>query len=532
MGRTLAINEQSKIVKPEHYSWFFPGAPIKVHLDLDVVEHLQEQVRHATAASVECGLLFGSAAHGTVEIHEFERHASNEALKQAITAAKKDGRRAIVGYYRVHREDTLRLGSEDVLLAEEYFRDPQQVILLIQPTDFGPSNASFFFWDEGRLNGDVSFLEFPFDAELLGAVEQQRAAMAQRKALARPVRVEEPAPIPASVPTSPPHRGSFFRRAVWIAGILFVLAAAALTIGLRLYPEKLATLLTTIPPTPPPRATSFMDLQAERQNGDVKLTWNRNSSVISDATSALLSIEDGPVKREIHLDALQVHGGSILYTPISDEVQMQLAVVDPAATAVESVIVVLPATGPARVQPLSSQSASAAPRPQAPASQEPLKPFTAPDAPQVKPQAPVIEEPPALRSAPAAAPAGTDLLNRTLVGSVPQPVASDIAASPAQQSLRVAPVYHPPVALNQVLPSIPAALSRLLLKPTAVQIQVTINEAGKVTQAVALPPLDSRRYLVDGALHAARQWRFKPALRGDQPVPSEMVITFKFERPQ
>ena len=91
-----------------------------------------------------------------------------------------------------------------------------------------------------------------------------------------------------------------------------------------------------------------MGLQAERQNADLKITWNRESASISNATLGVISIKDGDSRRTISLEAAQVRGGSLLYTPVSDEVQMELAVATPAGNATESVLVVLPTMGPAQ----------------------------------------------------------------------------------------------------------------------------------------------------------------------------------------
>jgi len=60
----------------------------------------------------------------------------------------------------------------------------------------------------------------------------------------------------------------------------------------------------------------------------------------------------------------------------------------------------------------------------------------------------------------------------------------------------------------------------------AVQVQITINESGEVTNAQAI---SGHPMLRDGALEAARQWRFKPTELSGKPVKAQGVITFNFD---
>jgi hypothetical protein len=58
---------------------------------------------------------------------------------------------------------------------------------------------------------------------------------------------------------------------------------------------------------------------------------------------------------------------------------------------------------------------------------------------------------------------------------------------------------------------------------------VRIDDAGRVVKAEPMPskePVSSS--LVDAARSAAMLWRFEPARRGNQPVPSDMVLRFQY----
>jgi outer membrane biosynthesis protein TonB len=62
-----------------------------------------------------------------------------------------------------------------------------------------------------------------------------------------------------------------------------------------------------------------------------------------------------------------------------------------------------------------------------------------------------------------------------------------------------------------------------------VDVKVRIDETGRVVKAEPLPgtePVSSS--LVGAARNAAMQWRFEPARRGNQPLPSDLVLKFQY----
>jgi len=82
---------------------------------------------------------------------------------------------------------------------------------------------------------------------------------------------------------------------------------------------------------------------------------------------------------------------------------------------------------------------------------------------------------------------------------------------------------------RQPRPVLPASARSLITSQVEVNVKVSINEAGRVTKLESLPgtlPVDES--VASAARNAAAAWRFSPARRGGQPVPSELILRFQF----
>jgi TonB family protein len=83
------------------------------------------------------------------------------------------------------------------------------------------------------------------------------------------------------------------------------------------------------------------------------------------------------------------------------------------------------------------------------------------------------------------------------------------------------------------MPTFPPALKAMFVTPKTVEINVVIDETGKVQKAEPLPRKGSvPDLMVRAAIDSARLWTFKPAQRGIQPISSEMVLRFQFKPTQ
>jgi TonB family protein len=85
--------------------------------------------------------------------------------------------------------------------------------------------------------------------------------------------------------------------------------------------------------------------------------------------------------------------------------------------------------------------------------------------------------------------------------------------------------------VRKIRPAIPASLRGAINGVVSVSVKVMIDASGKVVSAA---PVDTntaaQKMLAPEAVQAARLWSFEPARRDGQPVSSESVLKFDFER--
>src|SRR5579872_4420677 len=326
---------------PEAYTWTFPGAPVRIQLHLNVVESLGREVRRAFESvpshSVEIGgILYGNAdfaASPIIEIKDFEpflceyradhkfilSDSDRRKLDRLLAARRGDGPEAlaVLGYYRAHIGEGLNLRPEDLAVAQGHFFDPANIFLLVKPSADGSASAGFFFWDRGRIDGDFTYLDFPLYAkQLTGArvkptphndPDPATALVPQSESTSRLAQPawETPADSGRNSPEAAereqfPRRGPSAWRVLLFALLIIIVAA----LGYESYLIWTARSAST--PSSAQSDSSLLALQAERRGADLRISWNRNSPAITQATEGVLSIRDGDTQQqELHLDADQ-----------------------------------------------------------------------------------------------------------------------------------------------------------------------------------------------------------------------------------
>jgi hypothetical protein len=577
----MAIFEESasahSTAVPDFYSWTFPGAPVRIHLHLDAVDRLSLEVRRAFESvpshSVEIGgLLLGRADLFTspiVEIKDFEPFLCEYRTDHRFVLSDSDRRKfekqlearksardglTVVGFYRSQIGEGLCLDEQDVALVRALFHDPANVFLLVKPSADGSSTAGFFFWDNGRIDSEFTFLEFPFDArQLTGAQAQPSTARAKR---GRAVREDHGEPTAFGISEdaqSPEHEFPAeeekrdWRRLRWLwyplfAVLMLVLGAA----GYQAYHKWSAAApvaATGAPDTP-------LALQVERKGDDLRVSWSRTAPAVVHAKEAMLSIRDGEgPERELRLELEQLRNGSVLYTAANNSVQFRLDVTAPDNTKTsEAVLALMAAKNDASQAPaltLSRQPSITQP-PEPAAAKPPVssvartKKASAPRTPERDFREPVrvaLAHPPDQSTGGAAqnpASAHDPVLPpppslQTGVTGQAAPERTSAAPPPKPEPVPATAPYTAARPIRQSQPIIPPSISSLIGSAVDVDVQIRIDASGRVVRAEALPsrrPVSST--LVGAARNAAMLWRFEPAKRGNQPVASDLVLKFQY----
>jgi hypothetical protein len=540
MDQFAALAEKDGGKAPEHFVWSFPGS-IMVELSLDVVSRLEPQLKDTPQ-----GLLLGDTAGAVPRIRDFRAVTPAElaGLRRSVPVPSElTNGAAVMGYFRVQREGDLRLTPEDLNLAAALIPHPNQVFLLIEYSGSGTANASFFFWDSGRMFGDFAFLEFPFEASLLAAQERARRRKTAAERAAELLQAPDVPREPEISQPAAPRKGRKRKKAAWsVAVLLFASTAGGAYYVERFTPGGLwrarqwKSLTFNGKHTPAtPTVSASLGLQVERQpRGDIRLTWDRTAPPVAEATGGSFIIQDGTAARVIPLDAGLVHAGSLLYTPSTDQVQMRLTVDREGQSPVtEMVLVVVPTSGAPQLHALAPQNAAPSltqglnlgnPPPE-PRVQRELKSFVVPATETVAAPPPVLALPPVVDPNQKLAAEPPVMANGSLFG-VPQPVAPRPATvEPAAQPLTD---YVPPEVIKQNAPIVPAGFRGPLNQAEQVKVTVTVDEVGKV---VKVTPTASGRTqaLVPAAVVAAYGFRFKPARLRGQAVRSDVRLTFNFQ---
>jgi protein TonB len=484
---------------PAFYVWEVPGKPVSVQLHLDVVDRLEREIlesfRAVTKRGSEIGgLLLGNVLRGaqrTVIVKDYETvpceysrgplyllaEQDRARLQQAIhlRSSAADPRLAVVGFFRSNTRRDLALDDEDIALIEESFPDPDQVFLLVKPFAMKAPLGGFFPRAGGRIRSGQATLQFPFRrAELVKAQPPEPAAVVEKPA---PPETRAPVPPPAipqaspqgeappldpvtpsaparhaaapqrpappaapllglEVPAPEPEPAPRRRLQVLIALILVLLAGAA---GLFYF----------LSPRAVERSAAVeqdsLSLRVERNAGQLLLSWNRESAAIRNAQRAILSILDGDHKEDVELVLAQLRSGSIVYSPITNDVAFRLEVTNlqQGKSLSESVRVLAGRPSPAG----------------APAEQTPLKVEAAPGT--IPLQAEAVKSPP-----PAAQPHGQ--AGESAAPSLPP------AEAPRQEA--------PPAA-----PALPAQRGELAARLSSPELPVPVQEAPNPAPEAAAP---------------------------------------------
>lgn len=442
-----------------------------------------------------------------------------ETALRARTAS--DPQCSVVGYYRTHRHGNFFLTPGDMSLIRSCFPDPGNIFLLLRPAPGGVLERRLYFWEDGIIRSAPD-VRVPLWRETPG-----------------------PSALPPEEDPAPRSRG---KRTLWT-----VAGATAATLTLLLAPARWYLPSSPSPAsgppgaTPPQAAAKEIGLEVRKEGEGLLLRWDRGSPAVQHALRAVLHIADGDQQRASELDVQQLRHGSVYYTPRGGDVRFRMEIHGPSGEPAVELVQVLSAGPPEqarRQRQLSTDPFGQAP-PQQPEVQSPeetpsqwvaerlkelrsLRSRYAPKTPEPKPVILAGAPPRVAGSTAAVASASAPVTALPQAPPQPQPVREEPApARPvARPSTRV-----PPKAIVQVNPTVlPAALA-MLPGDVLVEVRVGIDASGSVTSAEVINregPVNAA--IRESALAAARKWRFQPATVSGTPVPSSMLLAFRFKR--
>jgi hypothetical protein len=354
-----------------YYVWAPPGKGLAVHLHLGVVNSLLAEVMRGFGAVPKRGaevggVLIGSMEQGEqtiVRVDDFEAvecgytrgpsylftedEKANfaEACRRWQPEAGRPG--YAVGYFRSHTRDGLSLSPEDLELLDRHFAGPSQIALLVRPLITKASLAGFFFREDGVFQ-ETTPLEFPFrHRDLTGEQAPPHRPMTDRQRGERelrplvPARVTEreseprfefegPSQDAAAYATTTPARSR-------LKGWMFIpLSFVFLLLGVLLGIQGMVSMGSRN--SAGAASDLALALSVSKNDQDLTVKWNRESTAVKAAQRGVLEIQDGGFAKPVDLDAAYLQTGNIIYHihNASNAVQFRLTVyVNPRLTVSE-----------------------------------------------------------------------------------------------------------------------------------------------------------------------------------------------------
>ncbi len=536
--------------------WEPPGHDIAILLNLQIAEGLRQTMSEEWEIG---GILLGrsepgdSADRRLIIINDYIPFESEHARGTAFTLSAQDKdkfKRLLrlqagqgnhpIGFFRTHLRKGLYLDEADFTLAQEFFSSPESVVLLARPERTGSPIGGFFFWEEGSMFRQSTYLPFP-----LSQKELEEGGFSVLHGM--------PGEVHSHV-AQPPAKTQRNKARLAYAGLAAALVLFPIVAWLA---ER----------TPTPKVTVPASLLSVRQEGqDLRLSWNPGIDAVRNSNHGTLWIADGQQERRVDLDSQQLRSGSYVYHPQTWDVMFRMALSKVAEQGSESIefvgdhtvtpTVATPPTEIAKVSPLEPLRKPSKARSDDDADDDPpparsVNPVVT-QPPQVQAQ-PTIQQPPNQVASvappqspspqqPAAAPKDDRPVQR--VRPEPSVSVTTQAVEPGryQQWVQKMPLirrlqrgvkggddYTPPRVAREVPPRVPPSLARSMRSDRNVEFRVKIDKTGRVRSIESVSSGDDR--LTDIAADAVREWKFEPARLHGRPVMGEVYTNLRFHAP-
>jgi protein TonB len=354
--------------------WEDPGEPITVYFHLNSVELLERDAIRVGKA-MTAGILLGKrddTQHLTLVVENYEpvpvptwkssdSPFGDRRLLNAMRdrwRSRTDKRMSVLGFYRSCAEGESTLSEDDLSVLRSDVGAAISIFLLIEPGSGRVSNGHLFMAKDGAVSWEWN--EAPFsrgqlsgrETALPSAVRQSSTAVQDEPTATHDTEESQ------TIESFPQPGFEISKR--W----LLVLGAAAMILLLMSGYHQLRR-------KQPPDASvskaeqssdSNLGLKLDRTGTDWKLSWATDSPLVTRATGAQLLITDGALRKTIKLDASDLRGGTIVYSPLTDDVVLRFQVDTPDSSepASETVRIVggLPSAGEAPLVDLPARDES------------------------------------------------------------------------------------------------------------------------------------------------------------------------------
>jgi hypothetical protein len=480
-------------------------------------------------------------------------------------------RTSYVGLYRFAAAETLGPNADEIS-AFRHFADQPAILLLLYAVGDGEISAKLFVAAHGVCDVNHPQCLIDFGRERMQSSGPQLPEGHPNGPAQEPVpRNDEPSP--ATEPRAGTRDTSLSRDPSGKFALRAALVAVSVAlVALLAYQGRGSIRFGKDPKIA--RASSALGMDVSQRGIDLQVTWDASAPVVQTALQASVEIWDGSEGKAITLTADQLKAGRLLYVPRTDDVNILLRlltadhnsvtdsirVIHGAGSAIGAALridTVLPAGEPVlgdRSVPIRAEwrkTRVTSPPSELPPQREPVEAadsrtvvrgpemFRPPAARlQAAPVPPLIEAaalPAAVMDSslshvlPALVPAVGELPGRPSIPQPPknEPQAIDDSKSPAAPS--VPRNFSAAVLISKPTMTFPADLRELSRNGVSLDLQVSIDENGRVTDAIPLGK-EGLNVLTRVVANTVRTWRFSPAKIDGHPVPSQQVIKCRYKR--
>ena len=364
-------------------TWSVPECPFTIEYPAQVLDDIRLAVMDAffslpRGGAEIGGILLGSFDNGRLVVRDYAALDCEHANGPSFTLSPRDevrltellsthandvGGRRPVGWYHSHTRSEIFLSEADLAIHRRFFPEPWQVALVMKPHTFQPTRLGFFFRQaDGSMQADRPCREDSLDAL---PVRQMPVGMpaappsneyAARRLRPDPVADRAPAPTPAvpapmpAPPTAPEAANPLPEPAAaelpapkfliespaasrrWmVVGIGVVAILGILGAAFQVRDMWLPRVLSAIRPAPAAATAAIpppsLGLGTIDRDGQLQISWNRNSAAVQRASDAVLEIsEGGPLLTAIQLDTAHLQAGSFTYARTAEKVDVRLIV--------------------------------------------------------------------------------------------------------------------------------------------------------------------------------------------------------------